>query len=202
MTHMRVRLRHAVTLMALAFTAACGVDSPLPTALGTPDVQLAKRTASGPTDGMDTVGTQVLTSVKVLGRHTALASSLSASAVIDEKGGTIRIPETGFSLWVPMGALNKRTKITVTAMAGSGVAYHFEPHGLKFNVPVWFTQDTKYTESVAGASLKGGYFKDDNQVNNHGKQATVDEIYQVNLDAMGMILFGVWHFSGYLVSCA
>jgi hypothetical protein len=50
--------------------------------------------------------------------------------------------------------------------------------------------------------MLGAYFKDPTQVNHKSKTAIVDEIYQVNLDPFGLIIFGIKHFSGYLVSCA
>lgn len=200
MTSMRDKVRRFAAASVVIITAACSTDTARPFA--TEPAAPAQAKLSTREFAPSSTDATTAASVKVLGRKNALTSDLSASAVIDEQGGTIRIPETGFSLYVPMGALSKKTRITVTAMAGSGTAYHFEPHGLVFNLPVWFTQDTKFTESVSGLTLRGAYFKDDAQVDNHKKSATVDAVYQVNLDAFGMILFGVHHFSGYLVSCA
>lgn len=199
------KLRRASVLAGLLFTAACSTDRTATASLEPSAPNLAKNTRLAKPTGdaaLDSTGTQTLNVLKVLGRKTPLSESITASATIGPAGGTIRIPDLGFSLYVPMGALSKSTKISVTAMAGSGVAYHFEPHGLQFNYPVWFTQETKFTESTSGLLLQGAYFKDDKQVDNHSKKATVDEIYQVDLDPLGLILFGIKHFSGYLVSCA
>jgi hypothetical protein len=195
-------IRKSALLGALVLAAACGSDAPSPTGLIPAVPSLSKNTKSGSGTAAETASPLPTGTVNVLARKTAIAQGITASAVIGSAGGVITIKETGFTLWIPMGALSKNTKISVTAMPGSGVAYHFEPHGLKFNSVVWFSQETAFTQSISGLKLGGGYFADDTKLNNHTRQAQVEETYQINLDPLGVIIFGIRHFSGYLVSCA
>ncbi len=193
-------IRKSALLGALVLAAACGTDAPSPTGLIPAEPSLAKNTRSGSLT--DAATPLPGSTVKVLGRKTEIAQGITASAVIGSAGGVITIKETGFKLYIPMGALSKNTKISVTAMPGSGVAYHFEPHGLKFNSVVWFSQETAFTQSISGLTLRGAYFADDTKLNNRNKEAQVEEMYKINLAPMGIIIFGITHFSGYLVSCA
>ncbi|PYP79492.1 MAG: hypothetical protein DMD35_07965 [Gemmatimonadetes bacterium] len=45
-------------------------------------------------------------------------------------GGTLAIVEAGVNVTLPRGALTSTTTITMTARAGSLVAYDFAPHGV------------------------------------------------------------------------
>ncbi|MEP7347057.1 MAG: hypothetical protein ABI877_17440, partial [Gemmatimonadaceae bacterium] len=102
---------------------------------------------------------------------------------------------------VPPGAVDSNVVFTVTAMAGSSVAYEFAPHGLTFKQPLQFRQNALRTLWLPGLRVGGGYFKDASQVDTKGKKGVVDETLPVTLNGL-WLTFDIWHFSGYLVSCA
>ena len=132
------------------------------------------------------------------------AAAMSRSQTFDSYGGTLDIPELGFTLMVPPNALPSRTlKITVTSLAGSMVAYDFEPHGTVFKRPLVFTQKLTGTNwllmLLSGKSLGGAYFKNTGQVDTRTCKAVVDEKYNA-LTFNGFVSFSISHFSGYMVS--
>jgi len=67
---------------------------------------------------------------------------------ITRDGGTISIPETGFSMVFPAGAVAAPVQITVSADE-KYVAYRFEPSGQQFN------KDVVITQSLAATEFKG-----------------------------------------------
>lgn len=138
--------------------------------------------------------------IQPLQRTTPLAKSYSSSAYIGILGGTITIPNAGVTVVVPALALPSRTLITVTAMAGSNVAYEFAPHGIKFPVPLVVVQNLTNTQAQTGGlvnplSLKAGYFPNSNNV------SSVTELLNVNVNLLNQTaIFTVWHFSGYILA--
>lgn len=143
------------------------------------------------------------TTVSVVQRLVPLAGDVTRSEVIGPNGGSIVIPETGFRLDIPKNTLATPTTITVTAVAGSSVAYEFEPHGLEFNKRLTFSQDLGITTSVLnllGARFVGGYFQSRDDIS-AGGSALVHELLPANVDLLsGAVQFPVRHFSGYLVA--
>ena len=142
--------------------------------------------------------------VEVLQRTTPLDRDYSASAVIGRGGGTISIPQAGFSITFPSNAIKGQpTTVTVTATAGGNVAYLFEPHGLVFhNAPV-ITQDLRGTEvfqePALRSTLEGAYFPDPTDL--QGATARIRETRPTVVDVSGWKMkFNVQHFSGYLAS--
>lgn len=143
--------------------------------------------------------------VVMLQRTTSLSRDYTASAVIGRGGGTISIPEAGFSIVFPYNAIQggQSTRITVKALAGRNVAYLFEPHGLVFqNTPV-ITQDLRRTEAYQNLllvpTLEGVYFPDVTSLD--GILATVLETRPTLVDPLGWKMrFSVQHFSGYAAS--
>jgi hypothetical protein len=136
--------------------------------------------------------------VSPLLRTSPLASNLSASTTVGLLGGTISIPGAGFSVVIPPLAVKPGTKITVTALAGSKVAYEFAPHGLKFLVPLVATQDLRKTDARTGGlinalSLQVGYFPDPSHV------TSVTELLNVGVNLFNQTaVTTIWHFSGYI----
>jgi len=112
-------------------------------------------------------------------------------------GGTISVPGTGLTVVVPPLALSSKQIITITALAGKDVAYEFEPHGLKFPVPLIATQRLSSTDAGTGLIdpklLFVGYFSDATKDN------IVSELLNVSVSA-GTAVFPIWHFSGYIVA--
>lgn len=150
--------------------------------------------------GVD-VDRTVDTTVTVLQRITPLSADITRSAVIGAAGGAISIPEAGFTLVVPRGALAAPTMITVTAVQGSAVAYEFEPKGLNPAKKFVFSQDLGSTlgAGVLNALYKGGYFESRTRINQSTGAADVQEIIGAAFDAL-TIRFPISHFSGYLVA--
>jgi len=140
------------------------------------------------------------TTVTPLQRTKPLATSLSTSAYIGALGGKLAIPGAGITVVVPPLALTSTKLVTVTALAGSNVAYEFEPHGTTFLVPLVVTQDLRNTQASSGGlinplSLFVGYFPDDKNV------LSVTELLNVNLNLLNQTaVFTVAHFSGYIVA--
>ena len=183
---------------AIALLAACSTDSfTAPAAPVTPE-----HSNSAFTDLLTGLGA-TLDTVSGLSRLVPTAA-ITRSQTFDKDGGTLDIPELGFTLVVPANALPSRTlKISVTSLAGSMVAYDFEPHGTVFKRPLVFTQKLTGTNwllvLLAGKSLSGAYFKNTEQVDTKNCKAMVDEKYNA-LIFNGFVSFSITHFSGYMVS--
>ncbi|HEY0528698.1 MAG TPA: hypothetical protein VGD02_07710 [Gemmatimonadaceae bacterium] len=90
-------------------------------------------------------------------------TTISVSKTISASGGTISIPETGFSMSFPAGAVSGPIKITVTS-DDKYVAYKMEPTGTRFAKDVTVTQQLN-TTTLYGQPLHGllyvGYIGDD-----------------------------------------
>jgi hypothetical protein len=131
-------------------------------------------------------------------RLTSLAAPITASKTIGILGGAIAIPSAGVTVVVPPFAVTSNTTISVTAMAGSNVAYEFAPHGLNFNVPLVMTQNLVGTQAQSGGlvnplSLYVGYFPNSSSPN------SVTELLSVGVNLLGQTaVTTLWHFSGYI----
>jgi hypothetical protein len=82
--------------------------------------------------------------------------SHTVSGAISPWGGTLRIPESDFTLVFPMGAVSQTTTITITSDPNY-VAYKMEPSGIRFSKPLIATQGLAQT-SVYGKPLNGKLF--------------------------------------------
>ncbi|HJQ09712.1 MAG TPA: hypothetical protein VJ840_01655 [Gemmatimonadaceae bacterium] len=89
---------------------------------------------------------------------------VKVSQSVGPSGGTISIPETGFTMVIPAGALSSTLNITVTADERY-VAYKMEPTGTQFQQDVVVTQLLTKT-SLGGQPLRdqiyAAYLADDN----------------------------------------
>lgn len=200
--------RSLLVLFAVA-AAACS-ESSAPTTMLSPQAPAPEYARIKATDSLMTLTSTTYSDTSlVLKRLTPLASDISVSAVIDSRGGEIKIAEAGAKISFPAGALSSPTLITMTAFAGPNVAYDFQPHGIVFAQPV------KVQQTIAGTwaavfplllnGMHGSYY--DTSLD----AAWVDplklfalakehELGYVDLNA-SQIKFYVGHFSGYLVSC-
>ncbi|HVX42139.1 MAG TPA: hypothetical protein VHB25_21440 [Gemmatimonadaceae bacterium] len=127
----------------------------------------------------------------------------TASAVIGPFGGVLNLKATGLTLVVPPGAVSHQTTISVTAVPGRIIAYDFEPHGTRFNVPLLFVQDLRKAVHgpLKGLRLHGAYFADDSQLDDSDGSAVVDEVLSAAVDPFtGAAVFPIWHFSGYMLA--
>jgi len=139
------------------------------------------------------------TTVTPLLRKTPI-TSVTASATIGPLGGVLALPSAGLTVVVPPLAVTTATKMSVTAVAGSSVAYEFEPHGIKFTVPLVATQSLKGTQAQSGGSINplslfAGYFPDSKQI------TSVSELLNLNVNVLGQTsVLTIWHFSGYIIA--
>jgi len=140
------------------------------------------------------------TTVYPLQRSTPLANNVSASTIVGVLGGNVSIPAAGLNVVIPPLAVAPGTRITVTALAGANVAYEFEPHGIKFAVPLVATQSLRGTQAQSGglinpSSLFVGYFPDATN------QTLVSELLNLNVNVLNETsVLTIWHFSGYIIA--
>lgn len=187
-------LRSVAILAALCVTVSSCSDSV------TLDQRSAPPAREGLLSGLIGGVTGVLTSV--LQRTVPLTRDYTASATIGSGGGTIRIPEAGFTLTVPAGAVSTPTVIRATALKGSSVAYRLEPHGLVFANDPTITQDLSLTAAVSrllDTGYQGGYFTDETGLSRGVVQVLETRSSSFDLLRLRMS-FTIEHFSGYAVT--
>jgi hypothetical protein len=187
--------RLAVLALSVAAFSGCSIDQPtaaLPR-LVTPE-------AAPASDLLGIVGS--LLSINGLQRTTPLAAPITVSKTIGGDGGTLSIPEAGVSVTVPRGALIAPTVITMTARAGTLVAYDFAPHGITFAKPLAFTQQLRGTNAtlLTAPFIRLGYYTDANLLTATG--GLVSELLGGTVNTLTWSFnAGIPHFSGYVVSC-
>lgn len=140
--------------------------------------------------------------VAPLSRTTALSEPVSWSFTVDSSGATSTNSATGLTITVPRGAVSDNVTITVTALAGSAVAYRFEPHGLTFARKVHLTQSLAGTNVglLSGLLLQGAHFEGDAPVLIDGL-ALVTETVNASIDVLAnSTTFPIQHFSGWIVA--
>src|SRR5581483_2669690 len=193
---MRLRQLSTLAVAAILSVAAYGCMSDSPS---------APKTAAPPAAPSNSLlggllgGSTTTTKVIGLQRTKPLTSNVTASATIGVLGGVLSIPSAGIVVVVPPAAVLSPIKMSVTALAGSNVAYQFEPHGTKFLVPLVVTQNLTNTQAASGLvslnQLFVGYFPDNNNILN------VSELLNLNVNLLNMTaVFTVTHFSGYIIA--
>lgn len=144
--------------------------------------------------------------VAVLERLRPVHGNHGATMTIGPDGGEIVIPETGFRMLVPAGALATPTSISVHALRGTAVAYEFGPHGLEFLAPVRIVQDLRETTAARNPwvrrSLSAGYFENASMAFDPiNGSATITERMRARVTwDLEAVTFEIVHFSGYLVA--
>jgi hypothetical protein len=178
-------------------------------ACGASDSPVAPESAE---PGLMSVTTERYDTLYALRWAKPLSGAVSASEVIGPSGGDIKIPELGFKISFPAGAVSKKTLITATAIAGGEVAYSFEPHGITFQAPAKIMQDLRLTTAFGDdavlSSLKRGYFSEQwssTLLEGASSKVKVKEVENADVDhspsATGRFArFEVRHFSGYLLA--
>jgi len=198
---MATSLRRAGALAALGLTlfAACSSEpTSAPASLHT------ATTAAPSTDllgGLTQTVTNLLTTVIGVQRNTPLASSITVTKTIGSEGGTLSIPQAGVTVTVPSGALASNTVITMTARAGTLIAYDFAPHGITFAKPLVFTQSLAGTNAslLTAPLLALGYYTDPSLLTSVG--GIVSELLSGNVNLLSWTFTAkIPHFSGYMVA--
>jgi hypothetical protein len=189
---MRLRPLFAVLAVAssLGLAVSCSSDSPT-----TPPAASPKQPGGANTTLLDSPITII-----PLQRTAPLAANEVASARIGLLGGTLVLPNAGLTIVVPALAVTYPVTITATALAGSNVAYEFQPHGLRFLAPVVMTQDLSTTEARQGGTIDPlllylGYFPNSSDITSVTELLSV----QVNLPLQTSVGL-IWHFSGYALA--
>jgi hypothetical protein len=186
-------VRKLVAATALTVIAACGDRS----IAGPAEIQ---GSASSRTTAGSTVNLPLITRLQPLSRD------YSTSATVGVLGGVLTIPNAGLVVIIPLGALTKSTKITVTAHAGSLISYSFAPHGLTFKQPISVLQLASLTNVLNNPLLisrvYGGYLPNDQADINAAGVGAFSEVFRTSLVPAGLmvgpaILFRTNHFSGY-----
>lgn len=193
-------LRTAVAALGL-FALGCSPDSATaPANPPAPSALLGLTSGSLLSSGVQTV--------PMIRRQQPLASDITVTRNIGPLGGAIAIPGAGLVVTFLPGAVLASTPITVTAFAGSYVAYGFGPHGLKFLAPVVVSQDMSMTAVTdRNATLYGGYTPDGQSNLSASGEAVVSELLNVKLTTVPILgqlhlisSFTVQHFSGYILA--
>lgn len=142
-------------------------------------------------------------SVAVMQRQVPLAQTYTVSKSIGFFGGTLAIPEAGVSIYFPPGAMLSSTRITMTAPAGTAVAYEFGPHGKRFLVPPIITQKLHGVDMtrVDPLSIFAAYFQNLSDINLATGVGLITEVLNATvLLGSKTVSFPVQHFSGYLLA--
>lgn len=146
--------------------------------------------------------TGLLTTQTAVQRTTPLAAPITVSKQIGYYGGTLSIPEAGVTVIVPVGALSRTTTITMTARAGSLLAYDFSPTGTVFNKPLVFRQTLNGTNVtlLQAPLLRLGYYSDPGLLGT--LTATVSDLLGGVVNLLDWSFTApINHFSGYVVMC-
>jgi hypothetical protein len=158
---LRLRLFRSFGSLVGALLIASCADPALQSLTAPPDVSAAK--------GPGSVTSSVTNPPADLELHALWWSKKGKTQVrvsqrVDQSGGRISIPETGFTMDIPAGALTAPLTITVTA-DDKYVAYKMEPTGTQFLKDVTVTQSLRNT-TIAGQPLRtsifAAYIADDN----------------------------------------
>lgn len=189
-----VTVSRSLFAAAAAFLAAACSDPSLATA-PVANSALSQHTASAVTTSGKSTAVSVLTRTKAI-------DDVTVSATIGSAGGSIIVPSAGFTLTVLPNAVMVNTTFSVHALAGTAVAYEFEPHGTVFSVKPIFEQDLSKTnmKNISFALLEGAYFASSAQVDGSSNTASVDQFFSTGFAVDGTLYFSLPHFSGYLVS--
>jgi hypothetical protein len=192
---MRSSISRVLTFTVLAATlAACG-DGASITAPGGPASSL--KDDSAPDAAMAVLPAPTTALRPVI--RTVPIGDLYVTKDIGPLGGTITLASAGLTVMVPRGAVATNTTFQVHALAGTAVAYEFEPHGTRFPVPLIVRQSLQGTTTpLALPSFEAGYFADKSQIVSSTLANVTEEIPAIG--GLGFVTFPVWHFSGYLVS--
>jgi hypothetical protein len=187
--------------IALTLIAAAGCSTEGTPTLAAP-IGAPTEASAGLVGTLGGVVNSTLTLATGMQRTAPLAESITVTKTIGAFGGTLSIPAAGVTVTVPAGALVAPTVITMTARAGSLIAYDFAPHGITFAKPLVFTQQLAGTNAnpISALFFKLAYYPDASLLTQ--TTALVSELID------GAVNYRNWtytssirHFSGYIISC-
>ena len=197
---MNTNLRRIGTAVSLLILSACSSES-------TTAPIAAERAPKAEAPSADLLGASgrlngTLNLVAGARRNTPLPAAITTSATIGAAGGTLSIPAAGVTVTVPAGAVSSPVVFTMTARAGSLLAYDFAPHGITFAKPLVFKQNLVGTNvSLLTANLlKLGYYSDPSLLTSAGGAVSELIAGAVNLTNW-TFTSSIQHFSGYMVAC-
>jgi hypothetical protein len=195
-------LNRAAVLIAVAVVlAGCGdvLQPPSPLAGVNTSAGLLSDGTASVEESVASVG-EIL--VAPLHRTAALPADVSWSFTVGPSGGTSSHAATGLTISVPRGALSSTVTITVTALAGTPVAYGFAPHGLVFAKKVQLSQSLSGLDVGLVSSLlfQGAHFAGDEPAYTDGL-ALVTETVSAHVNLLSRtVSFPIEHFSGWIVA--
>ena len=197
---MVITVRHLSTFaVGLALLAACSGEPTRPPA--SPAIPANGAPSADLLGGLTGTLSSTLTLVTGVQRTTALPAAITVTQTIGVAGGTLSIPAAGVTVTVPQGAVSAPTVMTMTARAGTLIAYDFAPHGIIFAKPLVFTQKLNGTNvSVLDTSLlQLGYYADPSQLTNAG--GLVSELIGGSVNLLSWTFTSsIPHFSGYVMA--
>jgi hypothetical protein len=188
-----IHRRLATLVFGTLALVSCGTEPPT----GVPRLDVAPPDA--PSASLLGLLTSLLT-VDGLQRTTPLAAPITVSKAIGVDGGTLSIPAAGVTVTIPRGALTQTTTVTMTARAGTVIAYDFAPHGITFAKPLVFQQQLRGTNAslLTAPLLQLGYYSDASLLTKTG--ALVSELLGGTLNLVTWTFTApISHFSGYIV---
>lgn len=134
-----------------------------------------------------------------LHRTTPLAQNVTWTFTVGPAGGTSSNSAVGLTIVVPPNAVSSTKTITVTALAGSPVAYGFSH--MEFKKKIYLTQNLSGTSVglLNSLFLKGGHFSGSTPTY-VGGLALLDEVVSgLVLPWTQTVTIGVNHFSGWIL---
>lgn len=194
--------RRRSAAIALLYAAITGFAAVV-TSCASPETSVAPTRAGGSAQH-DLLGTtaSLLTLLVPAARTTPLSSDVTWSFIAGPNGAVSVNRATGVTITIPAGALVDEQVITVTAPAGSAVAYSFSPH-LVFARPVTLAQSLNGINllTTLTLSLSAGHFAGDEPTLTANGLAVVDEVVPAYLDLLtGTVRVRVGHFSGWIIA--
>jgi hypothetical protein len=128
--------------------------------------------------------------VSPLRRTSSLSNDIEVRKTIGALGGTI-VLSTGLTVIVPPLAVKSPTEFRIKARKGAYLAYDFEPHGIKFGVPLKIIQSLQGVQNAD--SIIFCYYPD------ASKMTLVTQLRSVVVDPNKLTATtSVTHFSGYI----
>lgn len=201
---MRITTFLRKTFKLAAILAVAGGCAERPPLSPTETVARADEIPAALLGGLDPVLNPVyglLTPAKAVNWLAELPSDVRVTKTIGRNGGTLEIPSLGFRLEVPKGAVDGNTTFSVTAVAGSVVAYDFAPEGATFNKALTITQSLSNTNWFLKGyvNARAGYYKDRSLIDQVLDIVWTSELLSASVTS-GTVRFQVKHFSGYMVA--